>query len=183
MIIVTGPKGSGKTTLVNQLVAGLDIKLQKPFTNPQYYDAPRTLGRADFQMKKVEADNSDLMEAVTEDLYKWPETETSIYEGYPLIEEYIYGPLNRGGLARGFEGHAVKPVLEFFWRSVLVIYCRPADELIEDPALAYYDLMFRPPLSRADCIIYNYHNDKILGHVQGRVRLHHEKRMREYGLI
>lgn len=184
MIIVTGPKESGKTTLINQLRGDLDIETKSPFSNPQYYKAQAIQGRPrkGFEMKAVEDDTSDLMEKVLEDLDKWPESGTCIYEGYPLIEEYIYGPLNRGGYVRGFDSHAIKPVLAFFWAKSLIIYCRPTTDLLSDPTVDYYDFILRPPLSSARVVRYDYNSPQHYSYVRSRVLAHHQERLREYGL-
>ena len=162
MIIVEGPGNSGKTTLLNQLNMQLGLEVKDPFT-PHPGD--------------------DLMEKVLDDLRSWSEPETWVYDGYPLIQEYIYGPLNRKKLARGFDNFAVRPVIGFFWSTALIVYCRPPDEYVEnDPALHLYDIILDSPLiSAAKVIKYNHQATGYWNYLTGRIEAHHQRRMEIYG--
>lgn len=162
MIIVEGPQNSGKTTLLNQLTMDLNVQVKNPF-----YPHP----------------GDDLMEKVLEDLRSWSEPETWVYDGYPLIQEYIYGPLHRKKLARGFDSYAVRPVIRFFWTASLVVYCRPPNEYVEsDPALHLYDIILDSPLVPAARVVkYNHQAVGYWSYLVGQIEAHHQKRMEMYG--
>lgn len=161
MIIVEGPLHSGKTTLVNQLVADLNMPVRDPFRGPHPGD--------------------ELIGKVLTDLREWSITETSIYEGYPLVSEYIYGPLHRKRAALGFNNYSIKPVLNFFWEATLIIYCRPPEEDIRDPALQYYDLLLSFPLSRGRVVKYDY-TQPTLRSIETRIDTHDIQRIEAYDL-
>lgn len=85
MVIVEGPDGSGKSTLVSELVNALDLEVQ-----------PRA----------CTSDNG--VEVTT--LRDWVDTDMSrpvltdmLYDRHPLISEPIYGPIIRGRMADGFD--------------------------------------------------------------------------------
>lgn len=163
MIIVEGPSNSGKTTLVNQLSTDLMMPVRDPFKGPHPGD--------------------DLIAKVVEDLREWPTTVTSIYEGYPLIGEYIYGPLHRKRVAVGFNNYSVKPILNFFWEATLIIYCRPPEEGVQDPALLYYDFLLNFPLSRGRIIRYDYTKSVMsVRSIELRIEEHDNRRIEDYDL-
>lgn len=139
MIIIEGPADSGKTTLVNSLSVDLQLPIRQPFTGHR--------GRGDF-----------LLDKVRDELHEWPNYRygTGIYDGYPLIDEYVYGTTHRGRISDGFDSSSIRPLLEFFFEQSLIIYCRPPDNVLSDPAVNLYDFLLRYPLTDARVIEYNY---------------------------
>jgi hypothetical protein len=154
MIVIEGAQHTGKSTLANQLAASLLLPLRPNF-------APYR-GRGDF-----------LLDKVIEDIHQWPSSYTGIYDGHPLINEYIYGPLQRSRLSEGFEDSCIRPIFEFFIQQSFIIYCRPPEDMITDvEALRYYDFLLRYPLIPTHCVEYDYTNPYGLNIVSAAVRSH-----------
>lgn len=139
MIIIEGAMGTGKSTLANKLSIQTGMPLCQSFI-PYRNRGDR------------------LIERVMEDLLKWKDTETGIYDGHPMINEWIYGPTERKGLSEGFDVQAIKPWMQFFWAQSLIIHCRPPNELIHDSpeVIHLYDVILRYPLLPRYVISYDY---------------------------
>jgi hypothetical protein len=107
MIIVEGPDGAGKTSLITRLAAETSI--------PVHERAVRD---------KTGPDERDLWEWTHVDMANWGE-QVYLYDRHPLVSEYIYGPLTRGQVAPGFDrqsAHALRQRLE---QQCLLILCLP----------------------------------------------------------
>lgn len=112
MIVVEGPDGSGKSTLVRRLQRDLGLPV-----------APRVVG-------------SDTLALV--DLTRWTEENVNrgfvpmIFDRHRLISEPIYGPLLRGGRDRKFLNLAWMSDMtwRFYAANPIVIYCIPAVETV-----------------------------------------------------
>src|ERR1700759_845104 len=100
MIILEGPDGGGKTTLSKML-------------NAIY----------GFQVRKRD-DQSAFLWSISE-MSDWtkPYISLRVYDRFPLIGEYIYGPVWRGGGEPEFLN--IDEVRERFLQDTLIIYCRP----------------------------------------------------------
>lgn len=84
MIIVEGPDGGGKTSLITMLAERLDFEVMpRPCTSDEGVD-PETL-----------------CEWVDKDL-SLPVHHQGVYDRHPLISEPIYGPVVRGHMADGW---------------------------------------------------------------------------------
>lgn len=109
MLIVEGPDGAGKTTLIEELKGQLDIEVMPKAASSDTGPDTRTL------RNWVDMDLSS------------PNHAPHIYDRYPLISEPIYGPLIRGRMAYGFAD------LQWFAsrcamireRSTAIIFCLP----------------------------------------------------------
>lgn len=107
MIIVEGPDGAGKTTLIRSLCDALAIPV-----------APRVVSKG--------------AEAMT-DLVKWTEHNLAqgfqpvLYDRHRLISEPIYGPLLRGHPSPGFGNYAWLSEQQARFRDIapVVIACLP----------------------------------------------------------
>ena len=114
MLIVEGPDGAGKTTLINQL--------QQHF--PTLEVAPRVV------TKDAEA-MTDLKEWVKQNLeegWQW-----KIFDRHRLISEFIYGPLLREAQEPGFNDlvwayNSLSKLEELY---PLIIYCLPPLETVK----------------------------------------------------
>lgn len=117
MVIVEGPDGGGKTTLVDKLCGyfGTDVE-ERPCTSENGIDM------------------ASLKAWVERDMAR-PLHGPGIYDRYPLFSEPIYGPLTRGRMADGFN--------DFSWlnrmnrmlmqRQPVVIWCLPpVNEVLEN---------------------------------------------------
>lgn len=108
MIIVEGPDGAGKTTLIKQLTeaVGLDI-------------APRVVSK-----------NAEAMV----DLRSWVEENVAIgfqpkiFDRHRLISELIYGPALRGEPEPGFDDleWLTEQLIRFYQARPIIIYCLPS---------------------------------------------------------
>lgn len=121
MIIVEGPDGAGKTTLIAELVAETGLKV-----------APRVVSKD--------------TEALT-DLVKWTEENTragfqaTIFDRHRLISEPIYGPVLRRELNPEFSDP------EWFYHQLhqlyrcnpFIIYCLPPLSIVMDNVLSSED--------------------------------------------
>ena len=114
MIIVEGPDGAGKTTLIKQLQAEFDIEV-----------APRVVGK----------DTKDLV-----DLQKWVDDnlkegfQYKIFDRYRLISEFCYGPTLRLKQRPGFTDRFwVQNSLRRLYEEVqpIIIYCMPPLEVVK----------------------------------------------------
>jgi hypothetical protein len=108
MIILEGPDGGGKTTLLNRLQADLSIKV-----------APRVVSKEAKAM-------TDLVEWVHENLRQG--FQPKLYDRHRLISEPIYGPALRNDLEQGFDDPLWLNEMLFrlyFRVKPVLIYCLP----------------------------------------------------------
>lgn len=109
MIVLEGPDGGGKSTLITRLAERLDFQVEPRACNSEHGINMTTL------KDWVDADLSRSVRS------------HGVYDRYPLISEPIYGPLTRGRMADGFED--VKwmglALLSMYELEPLMIYCLP----------------------------------------------------------
>ncbi len=179
MIIVEGPDGAGKTTLIKKLSADLHVPVhERAVTSDGVPTLSTQNGRA-----------ANLAVWSFNDIRTMPEQPMSIYDRYPLVSEYVYGPVVRGFLDSNF----ISPIMHLAIRQLavksLVIFCRPPnDEIAENlfgapakdemagVAVKYQELaaaydalkMFWP----GDCIGYDYTRNNDYGNVLVASRIH-----------
>ena len=116
IIVLEGADGSGKTTLQKHLIeiGGFDI-------------GPRAV-TSEGGVK----DPGSLVRWVWDDLYSWRTAERMrVYDRYPLVSEYIYGPIIRGDVAPGMLSPFAKEMAAWFVKHALVIFCMPPLEVVK----------------------------------------------------
>lgn len=113
VLIVEGPDGSGKTTLVHKLIQEFDIS-----------QAPRA-------SDSVEGPVKNLTKWVDDDLLHWGFSPIRIYDRYPLISEPIYGPLIRGSVPDRFTDKWMRSRMNSFRSMSLVIWCIPPFKVVD----------------------------------------------------
>lgn len=125
MIIVEGPDGSGKDTLIDELIHQLGVDVVK---------GPRAV------KSSISGPVDNLGDWVLKDYREWGMTEACrIYNRHPLISEKVYGPVLRGGIERGLSD-ASEALLQAFAGSTLVIMCRPPLEVVRECVNADRDM-------------------------------------------
>lgn len=116
MIVVEGPDGSGKTTLIREIQAQFSVTI-----------APRVVSKdaeAMVDLKKwVEEDNKKLGQGV-------------VYDRHRLISETIYGPILRDHPEPGFDDlEWLASQMQWFYRKKpVIIYCLPPQYVVLDNA-------------------------------------------------
>lgn len=114
MLIVEGPDGSGKTTLINKLTFDLDIPRAKKFV--------KSSGEG--------SGTNDLFGGAYKDVVTMLDRPAMIYDRHPMISEYIYGPIVRGSLPPDFTTPQARATMRMFQEQVHVIWCLPALEMV-----------------------------------------------------
>lgn len=106
MVIVEGPDGAGKTTLINRLCAELGVEIRPRSSTSDH-------GPVD-----------DVWEWVKRDLIT--NVDRDIYDRHPFISESIYGPVLRGEMRLGPDPEEQELHYGLFLHHrPLVIYCMP----------------------------------------------------------
>jgi hypothetical protein len=116
MIILEGPDGGGKTTLLKQLTSATGLPAHERASHST--KGPRT----------------DLYEWTTQDMLSWHEQPLAIYDRHPLTSEHIYGPTVRGDVRPGFEmsNRELAYMRRHLRRNALVIICLPPLETVRE---------------------------------------------------
>lgn len=113
MIIVEGPDGGGKTTLVN--------KIHKAFELPL---APKA-------SDSLKGPVPNLCRWVDNDLLEWGSKPLAIYDRYPLISEPIYGSAIRGKLPLPMTRSWMRSRTNTMRSLSLVIWCVPPFDVVK----------------------------------------------------
>lgn len=113
-LIIEGPDGSGKSTLIKQLVEDYDLELH--------------------------ARASDSVDGPVPDIYDWAKhdattwagmTTQNIYDRHPLISELIYGPLCRGKIdGRFLQTEGAKLIKQMYSDTVMIV-CLPDLDVVK----------------------------------------------------
>jgi hypothetical protein len=109
VIIVEGPDGAGKTTLIGRLCQDLDLVKRSKFV-------------------KSNGDGSgtnDLFGDAYVDVCNQPDMGMMIYDRHPLISEYVYGPIVRGKLPEDFTTPQAHATLRLMAKQVMIVWCLP----------------------------------------------------------
>lgn len=112
MIIVEGPDGAGKSSLIEKLSITLSI--------PVHERASDSVG----------GPVSNISVWAYNDVTAQPSKPLSIYDRHPLISEYVYGPIVRQHLSPDMLSPTMHLCIRMLARQALVIFCRPPIEEI-----------------------------------------------------
>lgn len=113
MIILEGPDGGGKTTLLARITKAMGIK-----------QGPRA-------SSSVDGPVSDLCSWVDSDLRSWGQHGLMVYDRYPLISEPIYGPICRGKVPHLMTTSWMHSKTALMCSMSLVIWCLPHLETVK----------------------------------------------------
>jgi alpha-ketoglutarate-dependent taurine dioxygenase len=112
LIILEGPDGGGKTTLASTLRLAIDDYLWIIRTNSKPHHPYEMVEIADW-LKKV------------------PPRLILVCDRHPYISEEIYDPVLRSGRPMITESQAGMMALANYLADVLIVYCRPPEEVLE----------------------------------------------------
>jgi hypothetical protein len=172
MIIVEGPDGTGKSTLIAKLSEDLDI--------PKHERAVRDrLGPSDLQ-------GQSLWQWAYHDVTTWPSQALAIYDRHPLVSEYIYGPVIRGASAPGFNQPTAQGLRRKMEQQCLLVLCIPPHEVyianlkleeqmegVDEHAVQLYGLYEALVSSWGGWrVLYDFTEGEAYEHVKMSVRLH-----------
>lgn len=113
MIVVEGPDGAGKSTLVRKLMTEFNLPMHE---------------RAS---EGVAGPVSDLFGWAHRDVVSMADQEISVYDRHPLISEYVYGPICRSTLPPGFTTSTAHALVRMMAMHALVVLCRPPSERLK----------------------------------------------------
>jgi hypothetical protein len=126
LIIVEGPDGSGKTTLIKKLEKDLYLPIHERFCNS---DGSPT--RNDPTWTQVTGERSELFYHAYTDTSTLDSQPISIYDRHAMISEYVYGPMVRGVLPPQFDSPQASQMIKAIAKRSLLVLCKPPlDRLI-----------------------------------------------------
>lgn len=122
-MIVEGPDGAGKTTLISEL-----LKFQ---STPSIPDPLFTLHER--ACSSTGGPVADLSAWVTEDMHTIGHHAPSIYDRHPIISEPIYGPLTRGYVKGRFKIHGWTSVMAGRLQArTFTVFCMPSLATVQE---------------------------------------------------
>lgn len=118
MVIVEGPDGGGKTTLIKELSESLGVEV-----------APRACSSETGPVKDLMGWTTRFLNHHSRNLNQF-----TLHDRFPLISEPIYGSLVRGYLSKGFDTPWYSEAWQLFTQlKPIIIFCLPPlDVVIEN---------------------------------------------------
>lgn len=143
MIVLEGPDGGGKTTLMNHLQDVFGLHVAARFASSD--EGPK--------------DNLDQL--VIKDMVNyWDGSEVRLYDRHPFISEFIYGPIIRGKVKDGLDRRNMLGYRAMFDMKALVILCVPPFEVAYRNVTQEKDFPQMPGVEREfDRIYTGYHRE------------------------
>lgn len=120
MILVEGPDGAGKTSLIRRLHGALKIPIHDRSANS---DSSATLATEGSR-------GGNLSLWAFRDVNSMDDQPLSIYDRHCLISEYVYGPITRGFIDPNMLSPVMHLSISILAKRSLVIFCRPPNSEI-----------------------------------------------------
>lgn len=172
MILLEGPDGSGKSTLVTELLQRF----------PQLTVHPK------FVPSSGVGDRTEIYDKVCEDTAHFIERPIQIYDRHPMISEYVYGPVVRNHLPQEWQSPSARLMRGIIANHALVVWCLPGletvkqnisqdrdmDGVVDNIAQIYNTYLTVKALWPGHCVTYNY-QEPLSGFVFNRIQMHIEK--------
>lgn len=124
MIIVEGPDGAGKTTLVKRLQEQTGLSL-----HPRFVGSDGVGDRSEI-FRKMQLDTQSMIEMPVQ-----------IYDRHPLISEYVYGPACRGKLPVEWTTPQARLLRSLVAERSLVVWCMPSLDTVRANLSAGRDMI------------------------------------------
>lgn len=117
MVIVEGPDGAGKTTLIETLKIATGLGVHARASD------------------SVGGPVADIFSWANEDVNTWSDQRMAIYDRHPLISELIYGPLARNYLDPRFLTAESTHMFNKFYQNSIIILCLPPFDVLSKNVL------------------------------------------------
>jgi hypothetical protein len=121
MIVIEGPDGAGKTSLIKRLSNDLQIPIHERSANS---DSSATLNEPGVTR------GANLAAWAYKDIITMPEQPFSIYDRHCLISEFVYGPIVRGYLDPNMLSTTIHFLIRRMAECTFVVFCRPSNDEI-----------------------------------------------------
>jgi hypothetical protein len=120
MIIVEGPDGAGKTSLIAKMRHTLNLPVHARSANSDGSAIQST----------EDGRGANLSVWAYTDVTTQLDQPMSIYDRHCLISEFVYGPILRASVPVEMTGPATRLLIQMLAKQSLVVYCRPPNDIL-----------------------------------------------------